>query len=342
MKNVMEINEQQNVTLVSSTDDGSNSLYIHWNCDLSEDPKLQLAGLNIAATSAEFEYEIPQILWSGSGTFTFALKTNSSTVSFTIHRTSDDENVMIQRIGDTEFTLGAAKTSNDISEKTVDIIQSITVQYPELNAGDKVSTLIGKIKKYLSDLKLDGGGKDITISNTSVSYASSSSTSIPTSGWSTTIPTVAGGNYLWTRTVVTYSDGTITTAYTYSKQGKDGTNGTTPTFNRVYRTLDAKSVPSGSATILGSVTLQPGVYVIAYYATFAANATGTRYISFYINTDKARDSTVTGMAVNSGATILNGSKLISISSATTFNLYAWQNSGSANNVSGGWSYIKLS
>lgn len=73
-------------------------------------------------------------------------------------------------------------------------------------------------------------GTSITISSTSVKYAiSASSTQAPTdeSEWGTTVKTTtAGKQYLWTRTIVTYSDNTSTTSYSVARQGIDGTNGT--------------------------------------------------------------------------------------------------------------------
>ena len=69
-------------------------------------------------------------------------------------------------------------------------------------------------------------GTSIAITNTAVTYASSTSgTSAPSSGWQSTVPSVAQGSYLWTKTVVTYSDGKFTTAYSVSRQGADGERG---------------------------------------------------------------------------------------------------------------------
>ena len=69
-------------------------------------------------------------------------------------------------------------------------------------------------------------GTPVTISSQSVTYqASTSGTTTPTGSWSTTIPTVANGSYLWTKTVVTYSDKTSTTSYSVSYTGRNGNNG---------------------------------------------------------------------------------------------------------------------
>ena len=66
-------------------------------------------------------------------------------------------------------------------------------------------------------------GTSVTITDTAVTYATSTSgTSAPSSGWQASVPTVAQGSYLWTKTVVTYSDGKSTTSYSVSRQGADG------------------------------------------------------------------------------------------------------------------------
>jgi len=75
--------------------------------------------------------------------------------------------------------------------------------------------------------KNGSNGTSITISSTSVMYATSNSgTTAPSSGWGSNIPSVTLGNYLWTRTIVTYSDNSKTTAYSVTRFGTDGINGT--------------------------------------------------------------------------------------------------------------------
>ena len=69
-------------------------------------------------------------------------------------------------------------------------------------------------------------GTSVTIKSTSITYqASSSGITTPTGTWSTSVPTVSNGQYLWTKTVVTYSDGKSTTAYSVAYKGTDGENG---------------------------------------------------------------------------------------------------------------------
>lgn len=64
------------------------------------------------------------------------------------------------------------------------------------------------------------------ISSTAITYqASASGTTAPTGTWSATIPAVSASQYLWTRTIVTYSDSTTSTAYSVGMMGATGPTG---------------------------------------------------------------------------------------------------------------------
>lgn len=121
-----------------------------------------------------------------------------------------------------------------------------------------------------------------------------------------------------------------------------GPQGPPGSFTRTRKILDAVSVPSGTATVLGSVTLSPGTYLIIFFASFPANATGARYIVFGANADRTRDGTVSGPGLSGQPTILNGVMSVAPTSSTVYNLYAYQNTGNAMNVSGGYTIFKLS
>ncbi|TRW76336.1 hypothetical protein FNJ54_07675 [Lactococcus lactis] len=70
-------------------------------------------------------------------------------------------------------------------------------------------------------------GKDgVGIKTTTITYAGSTSgTTPPNTGWTSTVPTVAAGNYLWTKTVWAYTDNTIETGYSVGKMGNAGPAG---------------------------------------------------------------------------------------------------------------------
>ncbi len=70
-------------------------------------------------------------------------------------------------------------------------------------------------------------GKDgVGIRSTTITYAQGTSgTMAPTSGWNSQVPNVPAGQYLWTKTVWTYTDNTNETGYSVSKIGKKGEKG---------------------------------------------------------------------------------------------------------------------
>lgn len=70
-------------------------------------------------------------------------------------------------------------------------------------------------------------GKDgVGLKETIIRYASSTSGGVaPTNGWQSTVPTVAPGDFLWTRTTWAYTDNTSEDGYSVSRIGEDGNTG---------------------------------------------------------------------------------------------------------------------
>ena len=73
-------------------------------------------------------------------------------------------------------------------------------------------------------------GKDgtdgIGVSGSEVRYqASNSGTTAPTGAWLTSPPSLDAGQYLWTRTTITYTDGKSTVSYSISMKGETGPQG---------------------------------------------------------------------------------------------------------------------
>ena len=70
------------------------------------------------------------------------------------------------------------------------------------------------------------GADGVGIKQTTISYVvSDSGTDIPETGWKDTIDATGSGQYLWTRTVIEYTDNTSSTSYSVSRNGTDGANG---------------------------------------------------------------------------------------------------------------------
>lgn len=64
------------------------------------------------------------------------------------------------------------------------------------------------------------------IKSTAITYqVSSSGTAVPTGTWSGSVPSTSAGQYLWTRTITTYTNNTTTTSYSVSRNGNNGAKG---------------------------------------------------------------------------------------------------------------------
>lgn len=70
-------------------------------------------------------------------------------------------------------------------------------------------------------------GKDgVGIHSTTITYAQGTSGTVaPTTGWVSQVPSVPAGQYLWTKTVWSYTDNTNETGYSVSKIGEQGAKG---------------------------------------------------------------------------------------------------------------------
>lgn len=90
-----------------------------------------------------------------------------------------------------------------------------------IKGGQKsLNTELDDINKKVNSVK--------SIKNTEVTYqAGTSGTTAPTGTWNKTIPSVANEQYLWSRTVTTYTDNSTSTVYSVSKMGVKGTDGKT-------------------------------------------------------------------------------------------------------------------
>ena len=99
-------------------------------------------------------------------------------------------------------------------------------------------------------------GTSIKITSKSVTYQTSTSgTTAPTGTWVTTVPTVANGQYLWTKTTVQYSDGNKTEAYSVSYKGTNGTNGTSVTVSKTEVTYQVSASGTTAPTGVWSTTM---------------------------------------------------------------------------------------
>jgi hypothetical protein len=86
-------------------------------------------------------------------------------------------------------------------------------------------------------------GAAATVTGTTVEYmVSDSGTIVPSGSWSTVIPTVPQGKYLWTRVTTTFNTGSPAVSYSVTRMGLDGT-GSVSTVN------DKSPNESGNVTL---------------------------------------------------------------------------------------------
>lgn len=128
-------------------------------------------------------------------------------------------------------------------------------------------------------------GDSITILSKSVMYqASTNGTTPPTGTWSTAIPLVSQGEYLWCRTVINYSDGSSTTSYSVSRNG----TGVTVVSNQIrYAKGNYPTQPDDSAfTLTAPGTLTKGEYLwTRTTVTYSDGASTKSYTVAYIGAD---------------------------------------------------------
>lgn len=129
--------------------------------------------------------------------------------------------------------------------------------------------------------KGDTGPAGKGISSTEVTYqASTSGTSIPTGTWVTSIPSVAAGSYLWTRTIITYTDKTSTTSYAVGKMGNTGATGKgIKSTSITYQAhSNGTTAPTGTWTDLVPATSAEKPYLWSRtILTYTDNTTSTTY-----------------------------------------------------------------
>lgn len=97
----------------------------------------------------------------------------------------------------------------------------------ELSAASiKMGSSSQDIGEYI-DQKVDDKTADIdALQGSKVDYQAGPDGASPPSGeWSETIPGVEPGQFLWTRTTMTYTSGKTVVSYSVSRQGADGANG---------------------------------------------------------------------------------------------------------------------
>lgn len=147
------------------------------------------------------------------------------------------------------------------------------------------------------------------IASSAITYASSTSgTTVPTSGWQATIPTVAEGSFLWTRTIFTYTNGNTNTSYAVAKQGEKGdptgilSQNTVPTAAQRYVGMLWKN--TGAAGYINGATYRWNGSAFELYIFTAENMSVSNLAAISANLGTITAGTLNGTTIN-GSTFIN-------------------------------------
>lgn len=196
------------------------------------------------------------ILTSEAHTFpgtTSAAKAGSATTQIIAMRGSEQiaASVIVSEITKPSGVTVSVDTDTTAPTLTISVSTSVTVGgIVEIPVHLENDIVFNKIFTFA--IAFTGtSGTSVSVSSTSVTYqASDNGTTAPSGTWNSSIPDVTAGQYLWTKTVVTYSDGKSTTSYSVSRNGTDGSDGTSVSISstevKYQASADGTTVPTGT------------------------------------------------------------------------------------------------
>lgn len=182
------------------------------------------------------------IAMRGSETIPASVDTSAITkpTGITVSKNTDATSPTLTITASTSFTTaGVVKIPVKLENNSITINKEFSVAIAFTGAtgakGDKGAT----------------GDKGVSVTGITTTYQSgTSNTTAPTGSWSNTPPSVAADNYLWTKMVLSYSDGTTSDPiYSVAKQGSTGAKGDTgATGNGVSSTTITYQAGSSNTT----------------------------------------------------------------------------------------------
>lgn len=171
-----------------------------------------------------------------------------------------------------------------------------TIIYTDGTSVDSNKRVIGTYGDTGKDGATGADGKGIK--STVITYqASTSGTVIPTGTWQTSIPTVSAGQYLWTRTVITYTDDSKSTSYSVGRMGTNGTNGTNGSAGRGIKSTAITYQAGSSGTTAPTGTWQTTVPATSASSPYLWTRTIITYTDDTTSTSYAVGSTLEGVSV---------------------------------------------
>lgn len=217
-----------------------------------------------------------------------------------------------------KITFTTTATVADACEATIPVVvDGITVN-------KKFSFAVAKAGQKGSD------GTSVTVKSTSVTYkVGNSGTVKPTGTWGGEVPTVGNGQYLWTKTVVEYSDGKSTEAYSVSYKGTNGSDGTSVSI--VDSAVEYQVWDSGTVTPTGSwsptvPSVQEGKFLWTRTTVKYSNNTSTVSFSVSYKGINGTDGNDGQDAITLTITSSNGTVFKNNSGSTVLTAHVWKGS----------------
>jgi len=189
---------------------------------------------------------------------------DSTNVSVSVNSTGDNATWPLLTI-----TIGANANSSG----------TVTIPVVIGSGGDAIT--INKVFSYSIALKGTTGSAGKGISSATVTYQKgTSATTAPTGTWQSTPPATSVGEYLWTKTVISYTSGDPTTMYSVAAHGATGSQGETGATGRGVSSTEVKYQVGTSAT-----TAPTGTWQSSPQATTAGQYLWTRTVTNYTSGD---------------------------------------------------------
>ena len=147
-------------------------------------------------------------------------QSTADTAKANAEQAQKDLNALTNRVTKTETAIKQNSEKITIQAESVTEIKGIAN-----SANSNASSALNKANN-LTDRANSGEFDGRGVASTTVEYqASTSGTTVPTGTWSATIPTVAQGSYLWTKTTTNYTSGAPTVGYSVARMGVNGAKG---------------------------------------------------------------------------------------------------------------------
>ncbi len=140
-------------------------------------------------------------------------------------------------------------------------------------------------------------GEPARLTSSAVEYqVGDSGTIIPSGAWSESVPVVAQGRYMWTRTTTTFNTGSSVVAYSVSRMGIDGTGSVSsvagispnPDGNVPLTAGNVGALPSSGGDMTGAINMN-GQKITGLNAPTSDNEPATKG---YVDTNKVAKSSV--------------------------------------------------